>query len=101
VRPRPVATRRSYGGRTTSIVINRQFSTSERGFLAGPPRVWAAQLTDLVLAHGLSVFIFAPGRDVSSDLRRFAEEVAPSWPKSETPRSRSLLEPLGHSTIAL
>lgn len=67
----PALIRRAYN-------INGQFSTRETGFLAGPPRLWTAQLTDLVLEHGFSAFIFAPGQDVSDDLQRFAEEVAPA-----------------------
>jgi hypothetical protein len=44
----------------------------------GPPAAWADQLTALVLEHGMSAFILGPGRDAATDLRRFAEEVAPA-----------------------
>jgi alkanesulfonate monooxygenase SsuD/methylene tetrahydromethanopterin reductase-like flavin-dependent oxidoreductase (luciferase family)/hemerythrin-like domain-containing protein len=54
---------------------------SERGtneFLVGPPKQWAAQLTELVLELGVSGFVLAPaGRDVARELRTFADEVAP------------------------
>jgi hemerythrin-like domain-containing protein len=66
----PAAIRRAYN-------INGQFQATESGYLQGPPRLWIAQLTDLVMEHGMSVFVLGPGADAESDLRRFAEEVAP------------------------
>lgn len=66
----PAAIRRAYN-------ISGRFSATEGGFLEGPPRLWIEQLTELVLEHGLSTFLLMPGRDPVSDLRRFAEEVAP------------------------
>lgn len=47
------------------------------GFLDGPPALWAEQLAELVLDHGVSGFVLAPGGDPERDLRVFAEEVAP------------------------
>jgi alkanesulfonate monooxygenase SsuD/methylene tetrahydromethanopterin reductase-like flavin-dependent oxidoreductase (luciferase family) len=66
----PAAIRRVYN-------IAGRFSSIERGFLDGPPQVWIAQLTDLVLEHGFSGFVLAPGGDGAADLERFATEVAP------------------------
>ena len=54
------------------------FTSRGDGFLQGPPRLWVDQLTDLALSQGLSAFILAPGQAPESDLRRFAEEVAPA-----------------------
>ena len=66
----PAAIRRAYN-------ISGQFLPSERGFLQGPPGLWIQQLTELVLEQGMSVFVFAPRQDPETELRRFAEEVAP------------------------
>lgn len=66
----PSAIRRVYN-------ISGRFSNSESGYLDGPPHLWIAQLTELVLEHGLSAFLLAPGEDAVGDLERFAEEVAP------------------------
>ncbi|MFI5755591.1 LLM class flavin-dependent oxidoreductase [Streptomyces sp. NPDC051569] len=56
----------SFGGRTGS------------GFLTGPPREWAEQLTELALELGVSGFVMAPSAyDAERDLRIFTEEVAP------------------------
>jgi alkanesulfonate monooxygenase SsuD/methylene tetrahydromethanopterin reductase-like flavin-dependent oxidoreductase (luciferase family) len=47
------------------------------GFLQGPPRAWAQQLTDLALAQGISGFVLY--RVGSADLiKQFAAEVAPA-----------------------
>ncbi|NJP28029.1 LLM class flavin-dependent oxidoreductase [Microbispora sp. SCL1-1] len=46
------------------------------GFLDGPPTVWAEQLAELALGHGMSVFVLAVDDD--RDLKVFAEEVAPA-----------------------
>ena len=47
------------------------------GFLQGPPRVWAEQLTELTLTQGVSAYILY--RTGSADvIRRFAAEVAPA-----------------------
>ncbi|KPV53899.1 hypothetical protein SE17_06965, partial [Kouleothrix aurantiaca] len=67
----PAAIRRVYN-------INGRFMAAERGFLQGPPRLWAGQLAELALQQGMSVFITAPGADAANDLQRFAEEVAPA-----------------------
>nr|WP_205864242.1 LLM class flavin-dependent oxidoreductase [Planosporangium mesophilum] len=54
-------------------------SAGRRGeFLQGPPKLWVEQLTELALTQGMSAFILAPGQAAESDLRRFAEEVAPA-----------------------
>jgi hemerythrin-like domain-containing protein len=66
----PAAVRRLYN-------VTGRFSATEYGFLEGPPRLWIEQLTELALEYGMSGFLVAPGRDPVSDLRRFAEEVAP------------------------
>jgi len=67
----PAAIRRVYN------VSGRFATTGGEGFLDGPPRQWIEQLTELVLAHGMSAFLLMPGDDHERDLRRFAEEVAP------------------------
>lgn len=46
------------------------------GWFAGPPAVWAEQLAELALSEGVSGFVLAVGND--TDLRRYAEEVAPA-----------------------
>lgn len=66
----PAAIRRVYN-------IAGRFSPVERGYLDGPPELWVAQLTDLVLEYGFSAFVLGPGEDAASDLERFAREVAP------------------------
>jgi alkanesulfonate monooxygenase SsuD/methylene tetrahydromethanopterin reductase-like flavin-dependent oxidoreductase (luciferase family)/hemerythrin-like domain-containing protein len=53
------------------------FTSREGGFLQGRAVLWVEQLTELALAQGVSGFIIAPGAAAESDLRRFAEEVAP------------------------
>jgi alkanesulfonate monooxygenase SsuD/methylene tetrahydromethanopterin reductase-like flavin-dependent oxidoreductase (luciferase family) len=57
--------------------VQGTFAARESGFLAGPPGVWAQQLTELALVHGISAFNLgvSPGEEV--DVRRWAEEVAP------------------------
>ncbi|MEV1289610.1 LLM class flavin-dependent oxidoreductase [Micromonospora sp. NPDC049679] len=54
------------------------FTSREGGFLQGPSKLWVSQLTELALTQGISAFILAPGQAPESDLRRFAEEVAPA-----------------------
>jgi hypothetical protein len=54
------------------------FAGTGADFLQGPPGVWAEQLTELVLRYGVSGFVLGPGADAVTDLRRFAEEVAPA-----------------------
>jgi alkanesulfonate monooxygenase SsuD/methylene tetrahydromethanopterin reductase-like flavin-dependent oxidoreductase (luciferase family) len=58
--------------------ISGRFTATGTGFLQGPPARWAEQLTALVLEHGMSTFLLGPGGDPATDLRRFAEEVAPA-----------------------
>jgi hemerythrin-like domain-containing protein len=54
------------------------FTSREGGFLQGRPALWVEQLTELALDQGVSGFIFGPGVAAESDLRRYAEEVAPA-----------------------
>ncbi|MEV2272599.1 LLM class flavin-dependent oxidoreductase [Nonomuraea africana] len=57
--------------------VNGRFSRlAGKGFLDGPPALWDEQLTELVHAYGMSVFVMAPGEE--RDLKIFAEEVAPA-----------------------
>ncbi len=57
--------------------IEGEFRANGRGFLQGPPAVWAEQLAEVALRDGMSVFLLY--RVTSVDvLRRFAEEVAPA-----------------------
>jgi len=66
----PSAIRRVYN-------IEGEFSATGTGFLRGPASMWAEQLAEVVLEHGISVFLLyrAQSPDV---LRRFAAEVAPA-----------------------
>ena len=57
--------------------INGRFGATAGGFLDGPPALWAAQLTDLVLDQGFSSFLLAPAGDIVSSIERFGQEVAP------------------------
>ena len=45
------------------------------GFLRGPAPVWAEQLAEVALTHGMSTFIVAA--DTEDDIRRFGHEVMP------------------------
>ncbi|MEU1300149.1 LLM class flavin-dependent oxidoreductase [Streptomyces shenzhenensis] len=65
----PSAVRRGYN-------IEGQFSSGS-GFLEGPAKVWAEQLTELVLDQGISTFILYRAADADT-IRRFAAEVAPA-----------------------
>jgi len=49
---------------------------SGSGFLEGGPAQWAAQLSELTLTTGMSVYLLPVASP--DDLRRFAEEVAPA-----------------------
>lgn len=64
----PGAVRRMYN-------IHGRFG-SGAGFLQGPPRAWAEQLSALTVDTGTSTYILAT--DSADDVRRFAEEVAPA-----------------------
>lgn len=56
--------------------ISGRFRTDTRGFLQGPPDVWAEQLAELALTQGVSTFILAA--DDPETLGIFATDVAPS-----------------------
>lgn len=56
--------------------ISGQFASSRRGFLAGSPAQWAAELAELALEHGISAFILAT--DDAATIEAFAIEVAPA-----------------------
>jgi hemerythrin-like domain-containing protein len=58
--------------------VNGSFTSAASGFLQGPPQLWVEQLTMLALNHGVSAFILAVSPGADSDLRRWAEEVAPA-----------------------
>ena len=69
------------GGRDPAAIrrlvnLNGSFSATPAGFLHGPAARWVDDLTGLALEHGMSTFIL--GSDDTSDLTRFAEEVAPA-----------------------
>ncbi|GAB3139368.1 LLM class flavin-dependent oxidoreductase [Microbispora hainanensis] len=57
-------------------IAGRFSGAAGEGFLDGPPAVWAEQLSELALGHGMSVFVLAVDDD--RDLKVFAEEVAPA-----------------------
>jgi alkanesulfonate monooxygenase SsuD/methylene tetrahydromethanopterin reductase-like flavin-dependent oxidoreductase (luciferase family) len=66
---RPADIRRLYN-------IAGEFHANGTGFLRGPAHMWAEQLAELTLDHGISGFI-AMGDD-PDHLRRFAAEVVPA-----------------------
>ncbi|TQS25578.1 LLM class flavin-dependent oxidoreductase [Microbispora sp. KK1-11] len=66
----PAGIRRVYN------VEGRFSGVAGKGFLDGPPALWAEQLTELALRHGMSVFVLSVDDD--RDLKVFAEEVAPA-----------------------
>lgn len=66
--------------------INGAFLSSNRGFLQGPPRAWAEQLTELALDGGFGTFIL--GASSEDTLRTFGEEVAPDV-RERVSRARS------------
>jgi len=57
--------------------VSGSFAARESGFLAGPPRMWAEQLTGLAVANGISTFNLGVSPGDETDVRRWAEEVAP------------------------
>jgi alkanesulfonate monooxygenase SsuD/methylene tetrahydromethanopterin reductase-like flavin-dependent oxidoreductase (luciferase family) len=60
--------------------VNGQITDGpSRGFLDGPPGQWVDQLTHLAIEVGMDTFVFWAGdADPSTQLRRYAEEVAPA-----------------------
>jgi alkanesulfonate monooxygenase SsuD/methylene tetrahydromethanopterin reductase-like flavin-dependent oxidoreductase (luciferase family) len=48
------------------------------GYMEGPASFWIDELTHLAIELGMDAFIFWPAADPTLQLRRFAEEVAPS-----------------------
>ena len=48
------------------------------GYMEGPASFWIDELTHLSIELGMDAFIFGPAADPTLQLRRFAEEVAPS-----------------------
>jgi hemerythrin-like domain-containing protein len=67
----PSAIRRGYN-------VSGTFATGGSGFLQGSPRLWADQLTELVLEHGISAFNLGVSPSADADIRRWAEDVAPA-----------------------
>ncbi|HET9102028.1 MAG TPA: LLM class flavin-dependent oxidoreductase, partial [Solirubrobacteraceae bacterium] len=65
---RPQDIRRMYN-------INGRFGSGS-GFLQGSPDEWARQLAELTLTAGITTFILSVSSD--TEVRRFAEEVAPA-----------------------
>ncbi|HKN94241.1 MAG TPA: hemerythrin domain-containing protein, partial [Thermoleophilaceae bacterium] len=78
--------------------VSGSFGTGT-GFLQGTPEQWAEQLTALTLSTGISAYILAVSS--ATDLRRFAEEVAPATremvaeargrPEHEPPTARPVI----------
>jgi alkanesulfonate monooxygenase SsuD/methylene tetrahydromethanopterin reductase-like flavin-dependent oxidoreductase (luciferase family) len=58
--------------------VSGTFGPTERGFLQGPSKLWAEQLTELALRDGISAFVLGTGPEGEADLRRWATEVAPA-----------------------
>ena len=70
-------------GRATSAIrrgfnISGAFASVDSGFLQGPPKVWAEQLTELTLENGMSAYILGLSPGADADLRRWSEEVVPA-----------------------
>ena len=57
--------------------VNGRFAPNGRGFLDGPPKVWAEQLTELALTQGFSSFIMGASGDIIAGISTFADEVVP------------------------
>jgi alkanesulfonate monooxygenase SsuD/methylene tetrahydromethanopterin reductase-like flavin-dependent oxidoreductase (luciferase family) len=58
--------------------VSGTITDGERGgFLEGPVSYWADQLTRFAVELGMDAFIFWPATEPSTQVRRFAEEVAP------------------------
>jgi alkanesulfonate monooxygenase SsuD/methylene tetrahydromethanopterin reductase-like flavin-dependent oxidoreductase (luciferase family) len=58
--------------------VSGTITDGERGgFLEGPVSYWADQLTRFAVELGMDAFIFWPATEPITQLRRFAEEVAP------------------------
>ena len=57
--------------------VNGRFAPNGRGFLDGPPKVWAEQLTELALTQGFSSFIMGATGDIIAGISTFADEVVP------------------------
>jgi alkanesulfonate monooxygenase SsuD/methylene tetrahydromethanopterin reductase-like flavin-dependent oxidoreductase (luciferase family)/hemerythrin-like domain-containing protein len=66
----PAAVRRLYN-------IVGSFAGTGAAFLRGSPRTWIEQLAELVVTDGMSAFVLMVDSDGETNLRRFAEEVAP------------------------
>jgi alkanesulfonate monooxygenase SsuD/methylene tetrahydromethanopterin reductase-like flavin-dependent oxidoreductase (luciferase family) len=56
--------------------IAGRFAPSGSSLFNGPPRLWAEQLAELTLDHGMTGFILAA--DDAASIERFAAEVAPA-----------------------
>ncbi|MFJ4686600.1 LLM class flavin-dependent oxidoreductase [Streptomyces sp. NPDC088789] len=48
------------------------------GYLVGPPEMWMAELTSLVVEHGMDTFVFGVQGDDPDQYRRWALEIAPA-----------------------
>ena len=57
--------------------IAGSFSGAGGEFLHGPAKVWVEQLAELALTEGMSGFVLMVDSGGETDLRRFADEVAP------------------------
>ncbi|GAA0593741.1 LLM class flavin-dependent oxidoreductase [Actinomadura livida] len=51
---------------------------ASEGFLRGPASQWADELTDLAVGSGMDTFILWPEGDQETQIKRFAEEIAPA-----------------------
>lgn len=72
-----------------------RFAQAGRGFLDGPPAMWAEQLAELALLQGFSTFVLTPSGDIVSAIDTFAQEVAPDVrERVRAERTRSTAEPL-------
>ncbi|TDC51804.1 LLM class flavin-dependent oxidoreductase [Actinomadura sp. KC345] len=51
---------------------------ASEGFLHGPPSQWTDELTDLAVGSGMDTFVLWAEGDQETQIKRFAEEVAPA-----------------------
>ena len=63
----------------------------------GPPAVWAEQLTDLALTDGISAFNLGVSPNAETDVRTWAEEVAPAVREAVAKQRQDRLAPSTHT----
>ena len=77
--------------------VNGSFAAAGSGFLQGPPRVWAQQLAELALEHGISAFNLGTSPGAEADVRRWAEDVMPAVREAVTKERHG--SPAPHASV--